>query len=116
MTMPDKINFLCSCPEYLHGTGKLTKKKTTCKQCKGIKVPFAPMGGTVRMFPTSHHLDPLLARNCFGTVRIPSTSSFEHQRPTILCKETDPYNFLRQSRLLSTVGRFHFANYSLICC
>lgn len=100
--MPDKVHFLCSCPEYLHGTGKPTKKKTTCKQCKGIKLPFAPIGGTVRMISTPYVLDATTARNCVGTVRLPSTTStsFTRQRPTILCGEHDPYDFLRQSRLL----------------
>lgn len=111
MTMPDKINLLCACPEYLNGTGKPTKKKTTCKQCKGVKLPFTPVGGTMRMFPTSppaYAFDPsnvALARNCFGTVRLPQTTSqFEHKRPTILYKDNDPYNFLRQSRLLCMVN------------
>lgn len=111
--MPDKINVLCACPEYLNGTGKPTKKKTTCKQCKGIKLPFAPVGGTVRIFPTSpmsYVFDAALARNCFGTVRLPpsSVSPFERQRPTVLYKDNDPYNFLRQSRLLCTVVFPHF--------
>lgn len=99
MTMPDKIHFLCSCPDYLHGTGKPTKKKTTCKQCKGIKLPFAPIGGTVRMIASPYVFDPSIARNCVGTVRLPS--HLDHrQRPTILCGDHDPYDFLRQSRLL----------------
>lgn len=99
MTMPDKIHFLCSCPDYLHGTGKPTKKKTTCKQCKGIKLPLAPIGGTVRMIASPYVFDPSIARNCVGTVRLPS--HLDHrQRPTILCGDHDPYDFLRQSRLL----------------
>lgn len=100
--MPDKVHFLCSCPEYLHGTGKPTKKKTTCKQCKGVKLPFAPIGGTVRMVSSPYVLDATTARNCVGTVRLPasSSSSFTRQRPTILCGDHDPYDFLRQSRLL----------------
>ncbi|XP_055307571.1 uncharacterized protein LOC129571745 isoform X2 [Sitodiplosis mosellana] len=99
MIMPDKIHFLCSCPDYLRGTAKPTKK-TTCKQCKGIKLPFAPIGGTVRMLSTPYVLDSAVTRNCFGTVRLPSALSYERQRPRLLCRENDPYNFLRQSRLL----------------
>lgn len=102
--MPDKMHFLCSCPDYLHGTGKQTKRKTACKHCKGIKLPFTAIGGTVRMFSTTPYiLDSAVTRNCFATVRLPSTLSCEHQRPTVLCRENDPYNFLRQSRLLCTV-------------
>ncbi|XP_031623046.1 uncharacterized protein LOC116340139 isoform X2 [Contarinia nasturtii] len=97
--MPDKVHFLCSCSQYVHGSGKPTKKKITCKQCKGIKLPFTPIGGTVRVFSTPYVLDAAVTRNCFGTVRFPPTC--ENQRPTILCRENDPYNFLRQSRLLS---------------
>lgn len=100
MTMPDKVHFLCSCPEYIHGTGKPTKKKTTCKQCKGVKLPFAPIGGTMRMLSTPYIFDGNVARNCVGTVRLPSTSAYGRQRPTILCGDHDPYDFLRQSRLL----------------
>lgn len=111
MTMPDKVQFLCSCSDYLNGTsGKLTKKKTNCKQCKGIKLPFAPIGGTLRMFSTPYVFDPVVTRrrNCVGTVRLPSSSSkattaafaTAHRRPTILCGDHDPYDFLRQSRLL----------------
>lgn len=111
MTMPDKVQFLCSCSDYLNGTsGKLTKKKTNCKQCKGIKLPFAPIGGTLRMFSTPYVFDPVVTRrrNCVGTVRLPSSSSAAataafataHRRPTILCGDHDPYDFLRQSRLL----------------
>lgn len=106
--MPDKVQFLCSCPDYLNGTsGKLTKKKTNCKQCKGIKLPFAPFGGTVRMFSTPYVFDPVVTkrRNCVGTVRLPSSSPSAtgvatHRRPTILCGDHDPYDFLRQSRLM----------------
>lgn len=113
MTMPDKVQFLCSCPDYLNGTnGKLTKKKTNCKQCKGIKLPFAPIGGTVRMFSTPYVFDPVVTkrRNCVGTVRLPSSSSslppsaIAHRRPTILCGDHDPYDFLRQSRLMYSTG------------
>lgn len=102
MTMPDKVHFLCSCPEYIHGTGKPTKKKTTCKQCKGVKLPFAPIGGTVRMLSTPYIFDATISRNCVGTVRLPSTSAYGRQRPTILCGDHDPYDYLRQSRLLYT--------------
>lgn len=112
--MPDKVQFLCSCSDYLNGTsGKLTKKKTNCKQCKGIKLPFAPIGGTLRMFSTPYVFDPAVTRrrNCVGTVRLPSSTSATtttaaaafataHRRPTILCGDHDPYDFLRQSRLL----------------
>lgn len=102
MTMPDKIQFLCSCAEYLCGSGKPTKKKSICKQCKGIKLPFAPIGGTVRLFPTSYVLDAATKKNYFQTVRLPS-NSFENQRQTVLCRDHDPYDFLRQPRLLCTV-------------
>lgn len=103
--MPDKVHFLCSCPDYLHGTGKPTKKKTTCKQCKGIKLPFAPIGGTVRMIATPYCLDPAIMRNCVGTVRLSSSGGGGvpfgiRQRPTILCGDHDPYDMLRQSRLM----------------
>lgn len=101
--MPDKIHFLCSCPEYLRGTAK-TSRKTTCKYCKGLKIPFTPIGGTVRMFSTPYVLDAAATRNCFGTVRFPSTLSHERQRPRTLCTENDPYNFLRQSRLVCMVN------------
>lgn len=100
--MPDKVHFLCSCPDYLHGTGKPTKKKTTCKQCKGIKLPFAPIGGTVRMIATPYAFDPAIVRNCVGTVRLSSNAQpfGFRQRPTILCGDHDPYDVLRQSRLM----------------
>lgn len=104
MTMPDKVHILCSCPDYLHGTSKI-KKKTTCKQCKGIKLPFVPIGGTVRMVPTPYVFDAV-PRNCVGTVRLPS-SSFTRHRPTILCGEHDPYDFLRQSRLRALAVSIH---------
>lgn len=121
MTMPDKVQFLCSCPDYLNGTsGKLTKKKTNCKQCKGIKLPFAPFGGTVRMFSTPYVFDPAVTkrRNCVGTVRLPSSSAATpsamaatiaatHRRPTILCGDHDPYDFLRQSRLMYSGDEQH---------
>lgn len=98
MTMPDKIHYLCNCPDYLHGTGKQTKKKkkATCKHCKGARLPFTPIGGTVRIHSTPY----VTLRNYFGTVRLPPRStSYEHQSSTILCREIDPYNLLRQSRL-----------------
>lgn len=101
--MPDKIQLLCSCADYLCGSGKPAKKKTVCKQCKGIKLPFAPIGGTVRIFPTPYILDATTRKNYFKTVRLPSTS-YEHQ------KNHDPYNFLRQSRLLCTVKPFLNSN------
>lgn len=53
------------------------------------------------MIATPYVLDPAIARNCVGTVRLPNASPFGHrQRPTILCGDHDPYDFLRQSRLL----------------
>lgn len=103
MTMPDKRQLLCSCPEYFHGSEKSHKKKTTCKKCKGIRVPLKPIGGTVRVLSTPCHPETAIYRNFFATVRLPSKSDFERQRPTILCEEYDPYNFLRYSRLLYTV-------------
>lgn len=103
MTMPDKQQFLCSCPEYFHGTGKAIKKKTTCKKCRGIRVPFKPIGGTVRVLSPPCLPEAAVSRNFFATVRLPSKTIFERQRPTILCEEYDPYNFLRHSRLLYTV-------------
>lgn len=107
MTMPDKLQLLCACPDYFHGTGKPTKRKTTCKQCKRIRLPFKPVGGTLRMLSPPCAMNATVARNCFATVRLPPTSSFDYQRPTILYGEYDPYNFLRQSRLLYTVSN-HF--------
>lgn len=96
--MPDKVRFLCSCPGYLNGTTKYSKKKTTCKQCKGIKLPMVPIGGTVRMVTTPYALDVPSNRNGAATVRIPSNVS--HNRPSILCGDHDPYDYIRQSRLL----------------
>lgn len=62
------------------------------------------------MFSTPYVFDPVVTRrrNCVGTVRLPSSSSkattaafaTAHRRPTILCGDHDPYDFLRQSRLL----------------
>lgn len=102
--MPDKIQLLCSCPEYMHGNEKKTKKKTTCKKCKGIKLPLLAIGGTVRMFSPPCVLDAAFTRNCYGTVRVPTSSYYDRQRSTILCREYDPYDCLRQSRLLYTVS------------
>lgn len=103
--MPDKIQLSCSCSQYLHGTGKPPKKKIICKNCKGIKLPFTPIGGTVRVFSTPYVLDTTATKKSFGTVRF--LSAYERQRPTILCRENDPYNFLRQSRLLYRVNKFN---------
>lgn len=116
MTMPDKIPFLCSCPDYLNGTKKYSKKTSTCKQCKGSRIAFTPIGGTVRMISSPFNLfdsskasaAATVRRNCVGTVRLPSTSASsssafaQKNRPTILLLngETDPYDFIRQSRLL----------------
>lgn len=105
MTMPDKLQFfLCSCPEYFHGTGKAIKKKATCRKCKGIRLPLKPIGGTVRVLSPPCLSEAAVTRNCFATVRLPAKSVFDRQRPTILCEEYDPYNFLRQSRLLYAVN------------
>lgn len=102
--MPDKIQFLCSCPEYLSGTTKCSKKKSTCKKCKGIKLPLVPIGGTVRMLPPPIHNPINVQRYCSATVRLPSSSNgsryTSNRRPTILSGDRDPYDFLRQSRLL----------------
>lgn len=108
--MPDQIQFLCSCAEYLCGSKKPTKKKSICKQCKGIKLPFAPIGGTVRLFSNTYVLDTAARKKYFKTVRLPSTN-FEHHKNTVLCGDNDPYNFLRQSRLLPTVKKmFNYIN------
>lgn len=102
--MPDKIQFLCSCHDYLSGTAKYSKKKSTCKRCKGIKLPLVPIGGTVRMLPPPM-LNPVgVQRFCAATVRLPSSAHGSRyansRRPTILSGDRDPYDFLRQSRLL----------------
>lgn len=102
--MPDKIQFLCSCPEYLSGTTKCAKKKITCKKCKGIKLPLVPIGGTVRMLPPPIHNPHNMQRYSAATVRLASSSNssryLSSRRPTILNGDRDPYDFLRQSRLI----------------
>ncbi|CAD7083307.1 unnamed protein product [Hermetia illucens] len=89
---------VCSCPEYLNGTKKEVKKASVCKKCKGSRLPLAPIGGTVRIRPTSA---PIVhtPRASVGTVRLPSSSS--KIRPSILDPKNDPYDLMRRSRLVS---------------
>lgn len=95
---PDVAVVLCSCPEYLNGTKRDVKKASVCKKCRGSRLPLAPIGGTVRLRPTTapmHHN----IRPCAGTVRIMSTS-MQKKRPTILDLQNDPYDLMRRSRLI----------------
>lgn len=89
---------ICSCPEYLNGTKKETKKATICKKCRGSRLPLAPIGGTVRLRSTTPMVHA--ARGSAGTVRLPSAYNFK-QRPSILSAESDPYDMMRRSRLVS---------------
>lgn len=101
--MPEKVRILCSCPEYLTGFEKRNmKKKTACKQCKGLQLPMSSIG-TVRAVSTSYGFDaPLPSQYCFATLRLPRSPYFDHQRQAFLC-EHDPYKCLRQSQLLHLV-------------
>lgn len=89
---------LCSCPDYLNGTKKDTKKAAPaiCKKCRGSRLSFRPIGGTVRI----HSSTPMIqaSRGSAGTVRLPSAYQ---QRPSILSAESDPYDMMRRSRLVS---------------
>lgn len=90
---------LCSCLEYLNGTKKESKKATICKKCRGTRLPLTPIGGTVRI----HSSTPMIqaARGSAGTVRLPSAFQMKQQRPSILSAESDPYDMMRRSRLVS---------------
>lgn len=87
---------LCACADYVNGTKRSNKKSpTTCKKCKGTRLPLSPTGdnkfGTVRCYPTSpSNSQPLRA----GTMRVVSSTS----RPSIL-PSADPYDLMRRSRL-----------------
>lgn len=105
--MTDKIQLLCSCPDYFHKINKTTKKRVICKQCKGAVIPTYSVG-TMRIFPTPWNFNTNIYKNGFATVRVPPTSAFEYQRPTILTEKYDPYNFLRRSRMLYTVNEQYF--------
>lgn len=99
--MPELAVVLCSCREYLTGTKRDVKKATVCKKCKGSRLPITPIGGTVRIH-SSQCIIQANNRNSAGTVRLPSTySSSSKQRPSILNAESDPYDVMRRSRLLS---------------
>ncbi|CAH0546965.1 unnamed protein product [Brassicogethes aeneus] len=96
---------LCTCPDYLNGTKRGSKKGTTiCKKCKGTRLPLSPVEskfGTVRCYPTSHSpvvSTPLRA----GTMRVSSSS-----RPSIL-PTADPYDLMRRSRLSVTESSSQF--------
>lgn len=95
---PDLAVVLCSCPEYLNGTKRDSKKASVCKKCKGSRLPLAPMGGTVRLRPTSAPIHQNI-RPCAGTVRIIPTS-MQKSRPSILDLTNDPYDLMRRSRLI----------------
>ncbi|XP_055383505.1 putative uncharacterized protein DDB_G0282133 [Condylostylus longicornis] len=88
---------ICSCPEYLTGTKRDVKKASVCKKCKGSRLPLAPIGGTVRLRPTS---TPVIhqQRISAATLRLPSTTK---SRPSILDTQNDPYDMMRRTRLLS---------------
>lgn len=99
--MPELAVVLCSCREYLTGTKREVKKATVCKKCKGSRLPITPIGGTVRIH-SSQCIIQANNRNSVGTVRLPSTySSSSKQRPSILNADSDPYDVMRRSRLLS---------------
>lgn len=95
---PDVAVVLCSCPEYLNGTKRDARKASVCKKCRGSRLPLAPIGGTVRLRPTSAPIHQNI-RPCAGTVRIIPTS-MQKQRPTILDLQNDPYDLMRRSRLI----------------
>lgn len=48
---------LCTCPDYINGTKRSSKKGTTvCKKCKGTRLPLSPVEskfGTVIVLPAS---------------------------------------------------------------
>ncbi|KAJ8922446.1 hypothetical protein NQ315_004393 [Exocentrus adspersus] len=94
---------LCACPDYVNGTKRSSKKSpTTCKKCKGTRLPLDSKFGTVRCYPTSSvHVSstPLRA----GTVRVSSSS-----RPSILPSAADPYDLMRRSRLSVASPENHF--------
>lgn len=94
---PDVAVVLCSCPEYLNGTKRDVKKASVCKKCRGSRLPLAPIGGTVRLRPTTTPIQNI--RPYAGTVRIIPTS-MQKQRPTIFDMQNDPYDLMRRSRLL----------------
>lgn len=90
---------LCSCTDYLNGTKRSSKKgPTTCKKCKGTRIPLSASGeskfGTMRCYPTSTLSAPTPTRA--GTVRVTSSS-----RASIL-PSADPYDLMRRSRLTVT--------------
>lgn len=98
--MPELAVVLCSCREYLTGTKRDLKKATVCKKCKGSRLPLTPVGGTVRIH-SSQCIVQTNNRNSVGTVRLPSAYATSKQRPSILNADSDPYDIMRRSRLLS---------------
>ncbi|XP_055843721.1 probable serine/threonine-protein kinase DDB_G0282963 [Episyrphus balteatus] len=96
--MPSEIAVvICSCPEYLNGTKREVKKASICKKCKGSRLPLAPIGGTVRIRPTSTPIQQKHRPTNASTMRVVSSKS----RPSILDPQKDPYDLMRRTRLLS---------------
>ncbi|XP_055913340.1 serine-rich adhesin for platelets [Eupeodes corollae] len=96
--MPSEIAVvICSCPEYLSGTKRDVKKASICKKCKGSRLPLAPIGGTVRIRPTSTPMQQKHRPTNASTMRVVSSKS----RPSILDPQKDPYDLMRRTRLLS---------------
>lgn len=97
---------VCSCPEYLSGTSKKeVKKASICKKCKGSRLPLAPIGGTVRVTRSSPGLmasQMMMMQSGAATVRLPSSYSVSHKaRPSIFNMQSDPYDLMRRTRLMS---------------
>lgn len=93
---PEMAVVICSCPEYLNGTKRDFKKASICKKCRGTRLSLTQIGGTVRVNSSPGLIGTMTYGN-IGSVRPVSNKS----RPSILNNQSDPYDLMRRSRLLS---------------